>query len=97
VNAPCEGNSDDVNYSFYAELGSLFEIFPRCNMKILSDDFNAKVGREDIFKPTTENDSSQKISNYNGVTTVNFAKFKNSDAKSTMIPPRNIPKYPWTS
>ena len=41
-------------------------------MKILSGDFNAKVGRENIFKPTIENESQHRISNDNDVRTVNF-------------------------
>jgi hypothetical protein len=36
-------------------------------MKILLDDFNAKVGREDMFKPTIGNESSLEISNDTGV------------------------------
>jgi len=42
-------------------------------MKILFGDFNAKVGRENIFKPTIENESLHRGSNDNGVRTVNFA------------------------
>jgi hypothetical protein len=36
-------------------------------MKILLGDFNAKVGWEDIFKPTILNESLQEIRNDNGV------------------------------
>jgi hypothetical protein len=36
-------------------------------MKILLDGLNAKVGRENIFKPTIGNESSQEISNDNGL------------------------------
>jgi hypothetical protein len=36
-------------------------------MKILLGDFNAKVGREGIFKAITGNESLQEISNDNGV------------------------------
>jgi hypothetical protein len=32
-------------------------------MKILLDDFNAKVGRENMFKPTIGNDNLREISN----------------------------------
>jgi hypothetical protein len=46
-------------------------------MKILLGDFSAKVGREGIFKPTIGNESLHEISNYNGVTLVNFATSKN--------------------
>jgi hypothetical protein len=34
---------------------------------------NAKIGREDIFKPTVENESLHEIVNDNEVTVVNFA------------------------
>jgi hypothetical protein len=40
-------------------------------------DFNAKVGREDIFKPTVGNESLLNIGNDNGVRVVNFATSKN--------------------
>jgi hypothetical protein len=42
-----------------------FNQFPTYNMKILSCDFNAKVGRENIFKPTIGNESLHEISNDN--------------------------------
>jgi hypothetical protein len=35
-------------------------------MKILFGDFNAKVCRENIFKPTNGNESLHEISNDNG-------------------------------
>jgi hypothetical protein len=45
-------------------------------MKILLGDFNAKVGMEDIFKPTIGNESLHEISNDNGVRVVNFVTSK---------------------
>jgi endonuclease/exonuclease/phosphatase family metal-dependent hydrolase len=66
-------------------------------MKIFLGDFNAKAGREDIFKSTIGNESLHEISNYNGVRLVNFAKSKNLRVKSTMSPHHNIHKYTWTS
>ena len=66
-------------------------------MKILLGDFNAKVGREKIFKPTIGNESLHQHSNDNGVRIVNFATSKNLVVKSTMFPHRNIHKYTWTS
>jgi len=42
-------------------------------MKILLGDFNAKVERENIFKPTTGDESLHQDSNDNGVRKVNFA------------------------
>jgi exonuclease III len=50
VQAPTDGKDDDIKNSFYEELGEVFDQFLRYHMKILMGDFNAKVGREDIFK-----------------------------------------------
>jgi exonuclease III len=67
VRAPTEDNISDMKDGFYEELEHVFDKFPKYHTKILSGDFNAKVGREDIFKPTIGNDSSHEISNDNGV------------------------------
>jgi len=40
-------------------------------MKIILGDFNAKVGRENIFKPTIENGGLHQDNNDNGVRIVN--------------------------
>jgi hypothetical protein len=66
-------------------------------MKILLGDFNVKVGKEDIFKSTIQNESLHEISNYNGVKLVNFATSKIIRVKSTMFPHGNIHKYTWMS
>jgi exonuclease III len=65
VYAPTEHETDDVKNSFYEELERVFDKFPKYYMKILLGDFNAKVGRNDIFKPTIGNESSNEINNDN--------------------------------
>jgi hypothetical protein len=92
VHAPTEDKCDDTNDSFYEELGDVLDQFPKYHMKILLGDFNAKVGREDIFKPTIGNKSLHKTSNDDGVRVVNFASSKNVVVKSTMCPHRKIHK-----
>jgi len=62
VHAPSEEKSDESK-----------DRFPKCHMKILLGDFNAKVGRENIFKPTIGNESLHQDKNDNGVRLVNFA------------------------
>jgi exonuclease III len=52
VHAPTEDKIGDVKDSFYEELEHVFNKFPKYRMKILLGDFNVKVGKEDIFKPT---------------------------------------------
>jgi hypothetical protein len=50
-----------VKDSFYGEMQRVFDKFPKFHVKILLRDVNAKVGREDIFKPTVGNESLHKI------------------------------------
>jgi hypothetical protein len=54
LHAPTGDKIDYINSRFYDELKHVLDKFPKCHMKILLD-FNAKVGRDDIFKPTTGN------------------------------------------
>jgi hypothetical protein len=62
-------------------------------MNILLGDFNAKVGREDTFKPTIRNKGLHEIINDSGVRVMNFATSKNFIVRSTMFLHRNIHKY----
>ncbi|KAJ4445875.1 hypothetical protein ANN_12560 [Periplaneta americana] len=97
AHAPTEEKDDHIKNSFYEELEHTFDQFPRYHMKILLGDFNAKVGREDIFRPTIGKESLHAISSDNGVRLVNFATSKNLIVKSTTFPHKDIHKYTWTS
>jgi hypothetical protein len=48
VYAPTEDETYFVKDRFYEELERVFDKFPKCRMKILLGEFNAKVSREDI-------------------------------------------------
>jgi hypothetical protein len=65
-------------------------------MKILLEYFNAKVGREDIFKPIIGNESLHEASNDNRVRVINFATSKNLIIKGTTFPHHVIHKQTWT-
>jgi hypothetical protein len=91
VHAPTEDKTDEAKDIFYEESDRVFDKFPKYHTKILLGDFNAKVGREDIFKPMIWNDSFNEISNDNGVRLANFATSKNLRVKST-LPYHNIHK-----
>ena len=51
----------------------MFDYFPKYHMKMLLGDFNAKVGRENILKPTIGWEHLHQDSNDNGVRIVKFA------------------------
>jgi hypothetical protein len=77
THVPTVDNMDDVKGSIYEELEHVFNKYPKYHMKIMLQDFNAKVGREDIFKPTIVNESLLEISNDNGIRVVNITISKN--------------------
>jgi hypothetical protein len=79
------------------ELEQVFDHYAKHHIKILFVDFNAKLWKKVIFKPTTGNDSLHKISKDNGVRIINFATPKIRVVKSTMFQRRKIHKHTWTS
>jgi hypothetical protein len=52
--------------NFYKELECVFDKFPKYRIKTLLQDFNARVGRDNL-KPVIGNESLHEISNDNGV------------------------------
>jgi len=54
-------------------------------MKILLEDFNAKLRDEDIFKRTIGNESLHRDSNDNGVRIVNLLRSKSLLVKKMMF------------
>jgi hypothetical protein len=72
MHTPSEEKSDDSNDSCCEELEQVFHNFPEYRMKILLWDFNAKLGRENISKPTNGNESLHQDSNDSGVRIVDF-------------------------
>ena len=62
-------------------------------MKTPVGDFNAKWGREGIFKPTTANENLHQDRNDNSVRIVNVATSMKLVAKSATFPHRNFHKF----
>jgi len=74
VHTPSEEKTDDLKDRLFEGLEQVFfNNFPKYHMKILLEDFNAKVRRENIFKPTIGNESLHQDSNNNGVRIVKYA------------------------
>jgi hypothetical protein len=61
-------------------------------VRILLEDVNAKVGREDILKPAIENKNLHEINNDNGFRMVNFTTLKDIAVKNAMFPHHTIHK-----
>jgi exonuclease III len=86
VHAPTGQKIHDMKDSFYKKLEHVFDKFPKQYTKMLLGDFNAKVDREDTFKPTIGNESLHEISNDHGGRVVSVTTSNNLTVKSTKFP-----------
>ena len=71
MHAPSEEKIDESKESFYEELEQVFDHLPKYHTKMLLGEFNAKVGRKNIFNPTIEQERLHQDNNDNGVRLVN--------------------------
>ena len=97
VHAPTEDKDDEIKDGFYEELERLVDQLPNDHMKIVLGDFNAKISKENFFRPTIGLESLHEESNDNGVRVINFATGKNFIIKSTYFRHKDIHKQTWIS
>ncbi|XP_025406282.1 uncharacterized protein LOC112680412 [Sipha flava] len=95
--APTEDKSEEVKNAFYDELDRVCDGLSSGKPKIIIGDFNAKVGRERIYRPTIGINSLHSESNENGNKLISFAVARNMVISSTMFPHKNIHKQTWIS
>ena len=87
--------TEDIKEEFYSLLEQNINQIARSDIKIILGDFNAKVGKEAIYKPTIGNESLH-IETNNGIKMIHFAIFKGLNV-STTFPHKDIHKETWYS
>ncbi|KAL4152688.1 hypothetical protein QTP88_000521 [Uroleucon formosanum] len=95
--APTEDKQQDENEAFYEDLNTIFESIAKSQPKIILGDFNAKIGKEEMYRPTIGKESLHIHSNENGNRLINFAISKGLRISSTCFPHKNIHKETWIS
>jgi len=95
--APTEDKADDIKEKFYDELETVVNNLPTHSLKMIVGDFNAKIGRENIYRPIKGPDSLHEISNDNGTRLIHFATSQDLTISSTYFPRKDIHKYTWVS
>lgn len=97
VHAPTEDKDVNEKDDFYSLLDNTLCEIPRGCVQIILGDFNAKIGREECFKPIIGRHSLHQLSNVNGCRLIDLATGRNLRVKSTMFPHKNIHKGTWRS
>ncbi|XP_046663006.1 craniofacial development protein 2-like [Homalodisca vitripennis] len=95
--APTEEAEEEKKDNFYGLLDELVGRLPSFDMKIILGDANAKVGREEVWRPAIGKESLHQESNDNGTRLASFAIANEYKIVSTMFPRKDIHKYTWTS
>ena len=97
VPPPTNEKMGQVKAEFYNSLEQNKNQIANSDIKIILEDFNAKVDKEDIDKPTTGNESLQNETNNNGIKMTQFAISKGTNVRSTKFPHKDSHKETWFS
>lgn len=97
VHCPHEGRPDDEKEAFYTQLEDVYESCSQRDIKIVIGDFNAQVGREDMYKSVVGPHSLHAVTNDNGQRCINFAASQGMVVRSTYFPRKRIHKVTWRS
>ncbi|KAL4143877.1 hypothetical protein QTP88_006132 [Uroleucon formosanum] len=91
--APTENKEDQSKEEFYNQIERVYDSILHRTRKIIIGDLNAKIGKEQIFKPTIGEHSLHEISNDNGSKLISFALSKNMTISSSQFPHKEIHKH----
>ena len=82
VHAPTNEKTEEIKEEFYSLLEQNINQTARSDIKIILGDFNAKVGKESIYKPTIGNE----------IKMIQFAISNGLNVRSTMFPHKDTQK-----
>ena len=95
IHAPTEKAKVAEKEKFYSKLDEEYEKIPKDDIKLVIGDANAKIGKENIFRPTIGKHSKHESTNENGYFLIDFASEKGMIIKSTHFEKKEIHKGTW--
>jgi len=97
VHAPTNEKTEETKEKFYNLLEQTISQIASSDIRIVLGDFNAKVGKENVYKPTIGNESLHNETNDNGMKMIQFALSKGLNIRSTTFSHKDIHKETWYS
>ena len=95
VYAPTDDTEDEIVDEFYETLQSVCDELPKHDDVITLGDFNAKLGKEQIYRDTIGRRSLHETTSNNGFRLVQYATTNNFKVLSTLYPRKDIHKGTW--
>ncbi|KAI8121895.1 Craniofacial development protein 2 [Lucilia cuprina] len=92
AHAPTEEKDEGVKDRFYDRLDDLYDRCPKHDVKIVLGDFNAKIGKENVFGPIVGKFSLHDETSENGMRLIDFAAARNMVISSTRFKHLDIHK-----
>ena len=83
AHAPTNEKTEEIKEEFYNLLEQNINQLVMSDIKIILGDFNAKVGKESIYKPIIGNESFYNETNNNGIKMIQFAISRDLNVRST--------------
>ena len=76
MHAPTNEKTEETKEEFYNLLEQTISQIASSDIQIVLEDFNAKVGKENVYKPAIGNESLHNEANDNGMKMIQFALSK---------------------
>ena len=84
---------DEIKEEFFKLLEQNINKIANSDIKIILGDFNAKVGKEIIYKPTIGIGSLHNETNNSGIKMIQFTVSKGLNVKSTTFPYKDTKRH----
>jgi hypothetical protein len=97
VHCPTEEKEYEEKEKFYEEIEKVYNGIPKYDVKMIIGDFNAKIGKEEIYKPVIGTHSKHDRTNENGKMLIEFATERNMRIASTYFHHKTIHQGTWIS
>lgn len=97
VHAPTNEQEDEEKEQFYESLQRTVDQTPKSDIVVILGDFNAKLGKEELYKKVTGNFTLHDQTNENGEILCNFAAYNDFKIVSTQFQHKAIHKGTWIS
>jgi predicted Fe-S protein YdhL (DUF1289 family) len=99
VHCPTEEKEYEEKEKFYEEIEKVYNGIPKYDVKMIIGDFNAKIGKEEIYeyKSVIGTHSKHDRTNENGKMLIEFATEKNMRIASTYFHHKTIHQGTWIS